>query len=85
MLASLVSPDEVAMQTQLVMLQVSVRSPHGKPTSALPKPALMRSDELRSHIEAELAAYGAPLRWAITRVDEATQTAYVEAVVTSIS
>ncbi|MEL6856142.1 MAG: hypothetical protein AAFP07_09885 [Cyanobacteria bacterium J06606_4] len=74
------------MQTQLVTLPVSLRSPKETPLqSALPSPALMRSSELRSHIETELTAYGAPLRWAITHVDKDTQTAYVEAVVTSIS
>jgi hypothetical protein len=38
--------------------------------------------ELNKEIEAELQKRGKPLRWAITEVDEATQTATVEAVVT---
>jgi hypothetical protein len=36
-------------------------------------------------IEAALAERGQPLRWAITQVDQATQTATVEAVVTTAS
>ncbi|MEM9544018.1 MAG: hypothetical protein AAGA60_31605 [Cyanobacteria bacterium P01_E01_bin.42] len=38
--------------------------------------------QLKQEIEAELAKRGEPLRWAITEVDEDTQTAKVEAVVT---
>jgi hypothetical protein len=38
--------------------------------------------ELNKEIEAELQKRGEPLRWAVTEVDEATQTATVEAVVT---
>lgn len=38
--------------------------------------------ELQKAIEAELKKQGEPLRWAITSVDEAQQTATVEAVVT---
>jgi hypothetical protein len=36
-------------------------------------------------IETELSRHGEPLRWAITQVDETTQTATVEAVVTRSS
>ena len=38
--------------------------------------------QLQQAIEAELEKRGEPLRWAVTAVDEATQTAQVEAVVT---
>lgn len=38
--------------------------------------------ELQQAIEAELQKRGEPLRWAVTAVDEAKQTAQVEAVVT---
>lgn len=38
--------------------------------------------ELNQAIEAELKKRGEPLRWAITEVNEETQTAKVEAVVT---
>lgn len=39
--------------------------------------------QLHQAIEAELQQRGEPLRWAITRVDSETQTAQVEAVVTT--
>lgn len=39
--------------------------------------------QLHQAIEAELQQRGEPLRWAITRVDSKTQTAQVEAVVTT--
>ena len=39
-------------------------------------------EELPRKVEAELQKRGEPLRWAITEVDEAAQTAKVEAVVT---
>jgi hypothetical protein len=38
--------------------------------------------QLQQEIEAELEKRGEPLRWAVTAVDETTQTAHVEAVVT---
>ncbi|MEL6399584.1 MAG: hypothetical protein AAFR26_10910 [Cyanobacteria bacterium J06626_4] len=38
--------------------------------------------ELPQKVEAELQKRGEPLRWAIAKVDEATKTAQVEAVVT---
>ncbi len=38
--------------------------------------------EMHRAIEAELQKRGEPLRWAVTAVDEAAQTATVEAVVT---
>ncbi|MGB3308880.1 MAG: hypothetical protein WBG32_08180 [Nodosilinea sp.] len=41
--------------------------------------------DLVSIIEATLAEQGDPLRWAITQVNSATQTATVEAVVTTLS
>ncbi|TVQ07119.1 MAG: hypothetical protein EA368_15120 [Leptolyngbya sp. DLM2.Bin27] len=39
--------------------------------------------DLVSTIEAALAQRGEPLRWAITQVDSTTQTATVEAVITT--
>nr|WP_026072388.1 hypothetical protein [Nodosilinea nodulosa] len=41
--------------------------------------------DLVTAIEAALAEQGEPLRWAITQVNSATQTATVEAVVTTHS
>ena len=41
--------------------------------------------DLVSAIESALAERGRPLRWAITQVDDATQMATVEAVVTTES
>ena len=38
--------------------------------------------QLQQEIEAELEKRGDPLRWAVTAVDETTQTVQVEAVVT---
>ncbi|MGF1521977.1 MAG: hypothetical protein ACFBSF_06615 [Leptolyngbyaceae cyanobacterium] len=40
--------------------------------------------DLPRQVEAELQKRGEPLRWAVTEVDEATQTAKVEAVVTEM-
>ncbi|MGD1905305.1 MAG: hypothetical protein ACFB0C_04840 [Leptolyngbyaceae cyanobacterium] len=40
-------------------------------------------EPLSKAVEAELQKRGEPLRWAVTQVDEATQTAQVEAVVTA--
>ncbi|MBE9140702.1 hypothetical protein IQ254_26460 [Nodosilinea sp. LEGE 07088] len=42
-------------------------------------------EDLVGAIEAALAEQGEPLRWAITQVNQATQTATVEAVVTTRS
>ncbi len=39
--------------------------------------------DLPRAVEAELQKRGEPLRWAVTAVDETTQTARVEAVVTA--
>ncbi len=58
------------MQTKLITLVVSLQGTPG----ALP-----------SHIQTQLTPYGEPLRWAITSVDAASQTAQVEAVVTVAS
>lgn len=41
------------------------------------------TEDLNQAIDNELRQRGEPLRWAITEVDEATQTARVEAVVTT--
>ena len=38
-------------------------------------------EKLKQAIEAELSAWGEPLRWAITQVNEAQQTVQIEAVV----
>ncbi len=40
-------------------------------------------NELQQAIEAELAQHGEPLRWAVTQVEPETQTAQVEAIVTT--
>jgi hypothetical protein len=40
-------------------------------------------EALPQAVEAELQKRGEPLRWAVTQVDEAAQTAQVEAVVTT--
>jgi C4-type Zn-finger protein len=42
-------------------------------------------EDLVTAIEATLAQQGEPLRWAITQVNQDTQTATVEAVVTTCS
>lgn len=39
--------------------------------------------KLKEKIESELQKTGEPLRWAITKVNTATQTALVEAIVTT--
>jgi hypothetical protein len=41
------------------------------------------TEDLQQAIETELEKRGEPLRWAVTAVDEAQQTAVVEAVVTT--
>ena len=64
------------MQTKLVMLTVSLLKAGAEKR--------MRSDELRSYINTQLTQHGAPLRWAITAIHEADQTARVEAVVTTL-
>jgi hypothetical protein len=43
------------------------------------------SGDLVSAIESALAERGEPLRWAITQINSAAQTATVEAVVTTLS
>ncbi len=72
------------MQTKLVTIEVSLLAPPSKLRAAVAGSDVMRSDALRSHIETSLADYGDPLRWAITAIDQANQTAHVEAVVTVI-
>lgn len=64
------------MQTKLITLDVSLLKQDSD--------AVMRSDELRSHIETQLTQYGSPLRWAVTAVNQSRQTAHVEAVVTTL-
>ena len=64
------------MQTKLITLDVSLLK-QGSET-------MLRSDELRAHIETQLTRHGSPLRWAVTSVDKLAQTAHVEAVVTTL-
>lgn len=73
------------MQTELITLEVSLQTPPGKLRAAIAGSDLLRSDALRSHIETKLTEYGTPLRWAITAVDQANQTAKVEAIVTTFA
>ncbi len=71
------------MRTQLIAMEVSLQEPSDPLRTAVSKSSTpLRSDTLCLQIESELAAYGVPLRWAITSVDPATQRAHVEAVVT---
>ena len=72
------------MNTKLITLEVSLLVPTGKLREAVAGSHVLRSDALRSHIEAQLTQHGDPLRWAITAIDQANQTASVEAVVTTI-
>jgi hypothetical protein len=62
------------MQTKLITLVVSLQV----------SPDVMRFPwkALPSHIQTQLTQHGDPLRWAITSIDAASQTAQVEAVVT---
>lgn len=73
------------MQTQLVAFEVSLQTPPEKLRAAVAGSNLLRSDALRSHIESKLTEYGTPLRWAVTAVDKANQTAKVEAIVTTVT
>lgn len=70
------------MQTKFVTIEVSLLAPPSQLRAAVAGSDLMRSDALRSHIETTLSDHGDPLRWAITAIDQANQTAHVEAVVT---
>ena len=72
------------MQTKLVSLTVELRVAEDELRKGRRGSNLMRSDALRSHIETQLAAHGDPLRWAVTAVDTDSQTAQVEAVVTTL-
>ena len=73
------------MQTKFVTLDISLQASAGQLREAIAHSTRLRSDALRSHIESELVKQGTPLRWAITSVDEAKQTAQVEAIVTTVS
>ena len=64
------------MQTKLITLVVSLQ---GRPQGSIEGSI----GGLRSHIQTQLTLHGEPLRWAITAVDTANQTAQVEAVVTT--
>ncbi|MEM9090009.1 MAG: hypothetical protein AAGC93_14820 [Cyanobacteria bacterium P01_F01_bin.53] len=71
------------MRTQLIAMEVSLQETPDQLHKAVCKGSIpLRSDALCLHIEDELSVYGVPLRWAITSVDQATQRAHVEAVVT---
>lgn len=72
------------MNTKLITLEVSLLVPAGKLREAVIGSNVLPSDALRSHIETQLTQHGDPLRWAITVIDPANQTASVEAVVTTI-
>ena len=72
------------MQTKLITLEVSLQADEDQLREALPGTNMLRSDALRSHIEAKLTAHGSPLRWAITHINPVNQTAHVEAVVTTL-
>ena len=72
------------MQTKLITLEVSLLAPHNRLRTAAAGSDLLRSDALRSHVESELANHGAPLRWAITTIDQSNQTAQIEAIVTTV-
>ncbi len=72
------------MNTKLITLEVSLLAPTDRLCEAVGGSNLLRSDALRSHIETQLTHHGNPLRWAITAIDSANQTARVEAVVTTI-
>lgn len=73
------------MQIQLITLEVPLLAPPDKLRSAVPGGDVLKPDVLRSHIETQLRTQGDPLRWAITHIDAARQTAHVEAVITQIA
>ena len=73
------------MQTKLITLEVSLLASSEQLHTAVVGSDLMRSDALRSHIQTELTKQGLPLRWAITTIDSANQTAQVEAIVTTVA
>ena len=72
------------MQTQFVELEVPLAAGE-QIVVGEQKGAPLRPQVLRSHIESQLTAHGTPLRWAITHVNSANQTAHVEAVVTTLT
>lgn len=72
------------MQTKLITLEVSLLAPPSQLRQAVAGSARLRSDALRSHVEIQLTQHGDPLRWAITHVDLSTNTACIEAVVTTL-
>ncbi|MGB3297120.1 MAG: hypothetical protein WBA76_02540 [Phormidesmis sp.] len=72
------------VRTKMIILDVSLLASPGKLREAVVGSQLLRSDALRSHITTQLTQHGDPLRWAITSIDQANQTARVEAVVTTI-
>jgi len=73
------------LQTQLITLEVPLTTSPDELRAALPSSDVLRPDELRSHIEAQLRTQGDPLRWAITSIDPNRQLAHVEAVITQVT
>ncbi len=72
------------MQTKLIALEVSLLALPSQLRQAVAGSDRLRSDALRSHIETQLTQHGDPLRWAITHIDSSTNTAHIEAVVTTL-
>jgi hypothetical protein len=60
------------MKTEFITLELRLAEAHGK------------WHDIKWHdiVEERLSLYGVPLRWAITQINQANQTATVEAVVT---
>ena len=85
LLASLYPSKPRQMQTKLVTLNVSLKAAPSQLRKAIAHSERLRSDALRSHIEAALSKQGIPLRWAVTSIDKNDQTARVEAIVTTAS
>lgn len=71
------------MQTKLITLVVSLVASPSQLQLAVLGSNQLRPDALRSHIETQLTTHGEPLRWAITSIDPVSQSAHIEAVVTT--
>lgn len=76
--------DSNRADTQLSDTQLSGEGLSGSEVVAKTAGELLRSDALRSHIETQLKIHGDPLRWSITHINLSSQTAYIEAVVTTL-
>lgn len=72
------------MQTKLITMEVSLQAPSDQLRTAIKGANTLRSDALKTTIETQLSTQGAPLRWAITSVDQVRQIAHVEAVLTTL-